>query len=242
MKAGTLKAVRLQKSFDGRTVVDRLSIYLEGGRVVGLLGPNGAGKTTAFYMMAGLLRPDRGTIFADQKDITLLGLSGRARLGIAYLPQERSVFQGLSVEQNLLAVLEFQDISGQEQAERKDMLLEEFSLGHLTKNPAGTLSGGEARRLEIARALAIDPSFLLMDEPFAGIDPITVLSIQEIIKRLRDQGIGILISDHNVRETLEICDRAYILNRGRVLASGDPLSISQDPEVRNVYLGEDFRL
>ena len=237
-----LAAQHIEKTFNRRKVVNGLSIYVESGETVGLLGPNGAGKTTTFYMIVGLLKPDNGKIFLDNTDLTGMSLSGRARAGISYLPQERSVFQGLSVEQNFLAVLELHDLTKAEQTARRDQLLDEFSLRHVAGNPAYSLSGGEARRLEIARALAIEPSFMLMDEPFAGIDPITVLTIQNIIEKLKQNGMGILISDHNVRETLRICDRAYILNQGQILESGDPQKISESPEVRAAYLGKDFRM
>ncbi len=242
MKAKRLAAQRLEKTFNARKVVDGLSIHVDSGEIVGLLGPNGAGKTTTFYMVVGLLKPDKGTVFLDENELTKLSLSARARAGISYLPQERSLFQGLTVGQNLLAVLEFQDITRQEQIKRRDELIVQFNLDHVASNLASSLSGGEARRLEIARALAIQPMFMLLDEPFAGIDPITVTSIQDIIKRLRAQGIGILISDHNVRETLRICDRAYILNQGKLLEAGDPERLSQSPLVRAVYLGDNFRL
>ena len=237
-----LAAQRIEKTFGNRKVVDGLSIYVESGETVGLLGPNGAGKTTTFYMIVGLLKPDSGKIFLDETDLTGMTLSNRARAGISYLPQDRSVFQGLTVEQNLLAVLELHNLTKAEQAARRDQLLDEFGLRRVAGNPGYSLSGGEARRLEIARALAIEPAFMLMDEPFAGIDPLTVLAIQEIIGKLRKNGIGILISDHNVRETLRICDRAYILNDGQILESGDPQQISESPEVKTAYLGEDFRL
>jgi len=242
MSRKTLSAIDLEKSFKGKTVVKGLSLNVQSAEIVGLLGPNGAGKTTTFYMMAGIFKPDRGKVLVDTLDITSMNLSQRARAGLSYLPQERSVFQGLSVEQNLLGVLEFQDISRQERLERKDRLLEEFNLQHVSRNRARSLSGGEARRLEIARALAIEPDFLLMDEPFAGIDPITVTTIQDIIIGLKARGMAILISDHNVRETMRICDRAFILSKGGILASGTPDEIAANPEVRTVYLGEGFSL
>ncbi len=242
MKDRRLLAQDLEKSFAGRKVVDGLSIQVQSGQIVGLLGPNGAGKTTTFYMVAGLLRPDKGAIFLDERELTRLDLSERAHRGISYLPQERSLFQGLSVKQNLLAVLEFQNLTRQEQLRRADILLDEFSLNYLADDCAGGLSGGEARRLEIARALAIDPVFMLLDEPFAGIDPITVTTIQNLVLRLRAKGIGILISDHNVRETLKICDRAYILNQGQILEAGHPEDLYQSARVRAVYLGENFRI
>ncbi len=242
MKTPSLKVRNLRKSFGSRTVVDSLSMDLDTGRIVGLLGPNGAGKTTAFYMIAGIIKPDSGLVFMGPTDITPKSLAGRARLGMAYLPQERSIFQGLTVEQNILAVLEFQDISNQERLERKERLLEEFSLQKVSKNTAVSLSGGEARRLEIARALAIEPLFLLMDEPFAGLDPITMTALQKIIVRLKKKGMGILISDHNVRETLKVCDTAFILSNGKILAEGTPEEIAADPRARTVYLGEGFRL
>jgi lipopolysaccharide export system ATP-binding protein len=223
-------------------VVREVDIGIEDGEVVGLLGPNGAGKTTTFYMMVGLARPDGGAVSLGEEDITALPMYQRARLGIGYLPQEASVFRKLSVEQNVLAILETLGLPPGELRHRGRELLQELGIESLHKQPAYTLSGGERRRLEIARALAISPSFILLDEPFAGIDPIAVLDIQKIIGQLRDRGIGILITDHNVRETLKITDRAYILRDGHVFRSGTPQELASDEEVRRVYLGEAFRL
>ena len=219
-----------------------VDLGLENGEVVGLLGPNGAGKTTTFYMMVGLARPDGGEVFLGDEDITPLPMYQRARLGIGYLPQEASVFRKLTVEQNVLAILETLGLPAGEQRPRARALLEELGIAALHKQPAYTLSGGERRRLEIARALAISPSFILLDEPFAGIDPIAVLDIQKIIAHLQGRGIGILITDHNVRETLKITDRAYILRDGDVFRAGTPQALASDEEVRRVYLGEAFLL
>lgn len=215
---------------------------MEQGEVVGLLGPNGAGKTTTFYMVVGLTAPDSGSVFLDEADITDLPMYLRARQGLSYLPQEPSVFRKLSVSDNIMAILETMDFTGQQRRDRMWQLLDELGLGHVAQSKAYTLSGGERRRVEIARALATDPSFMLLDEPFAGIDPIAVSDIQNIISKLRDAGIGILITDHNVRETLKITDRAYIINNGEIFRSGSPLELSNDPEVKRVYLGETFKL
>jgi lipopolysaccharide export system ATP-binding protein len=238
-----LQAESLQKSYLKRQVVDRVSLSVESGEVVGLLGPNGAGKTTCFYMIVGLIRADQGRVLLDGRDLTDLPMHQRARLGIGYLAQEASVFRRLSVEQNILAILETRkELSPQERRGRCDRLLEEFGIAHLNKSLAMSLSGGERRRLEIARALSIQPRFILLDEPFAGVDPIAVNDIKKIIQHLRGLSIGVLITDHNVRETLDICDRAYIINSGSVLAEGPTEKILADPEVRNVYLGEDFSM
>lgn len=215
---------------------------MEQGEVVGLLGPNGAGKTTTFYMVVGLTPPDSGDVFLDEMNITDLPMYLRARQGLSYLPQEPSVFRKLSVSENILAILETMNFTAQQRRDRMWQLLDELGLGHVAQSKAYTLSGGERRRVEIARALATDPSFMLLDEPFAGIDPIAVSDIQAIIGKLRDTGIGILITDHNVRETLKITDRAYIINNGEIFRSGSPLELSNDPEVKRVYLGETFKL
>ena len=237
-----LKAEALTKSYGRRVVVQHVDLDIRTGEVVGLLGPNGAGKTTTFYMVVGLARPDSGTVFLDKEDITGLPMYMRARQGIGYLPQEASVFRRLTAEQNVLAVLESRGMPPGERHSRTRELLDELGIGHIAGQAAYTLSGGERRRLEICRALATDPSFILLDEPFAGIDPIAVIDIQKIIAHLRDRGIGVLITDHNVRETLKITDRAYILREGEVFRSGTPEELASDEEVRRVYLGEAFRL
>jgi len=237
-----LRAERLTKSYAGRTVVKGISIEVRSGEVVGLLGPNGAGKTTTFYMIVGLTRPNDGRVFLGNDDVTELPMYQRARAGISYLPQEASVFRKLTVEENILAVLETLDITQAEREERLTALLDELSIAHLRHNKAHSLSGGERRRLEITRALVISPAFMLLDEPFAGIDPLAVLDIQNIVSQLRERGIGILITDHNVRETLGICDRAYILNDGVILEEGNPAQISASKKAREIYLGEKFRL
>jgi lipopolysaccharide export system ATP-binding protein len=239
----TLRAEEIAKSYRSRRVVSDLSLSISSGEVVGLLGPNGAGKTTAFYMIVGLVPCDSGRILLDNKDLTALPMHRRARLGVGYLPQEASVFRGLSVEENILAVLETRrdlDRLGRRQA--LEELLEELNVGHIRDSKGLSLSGGERRRVEIARALAAEPAFILLDEPFAGVDPISVLDIQRIIGHLRDRGIGVLITDHNVRETLGICGRAFILNAGTVIASGTADEILANRQVREVYLGEHFRL
>ena len=238
----TLRGSGLTKTYGRRTVVGQVDLRIDNGEVVGLLGPNGAGKTTTFYMVVGLARPDGGQVFLGEEDITSLPMYQRARQGIGYLPQEASVFRKLTVEENVLAILETLPLSPAERRPRARSLLEELGIAGLHKQPAYTLSGGERRRLEIARALAISPSFILLDEPFAGIDPIAVIDIQRIIAHLRERGIGILITDHNVRETLKITDRAYILRDGHVFRSGTPIELASDEEVRRVYLGEAFRL
>jgi lipopolysaccharide export system ATP-binding protein len=239
----TLRAEGIAKSYRSRQVVRSLSLSISSGEVVGLLGPNGAGKTTAFYMIVGLVPCDRGRIMLDDADVTALPMHRRARLGVGYLPQEASVFRGLTVEENVLAVLETRkdlDAAGRHQALGE--LLEELNISHIRDSKGISLSGGERRRVEIARALAAEPAFILLDEPFAGVDPISVLDIQRIIGHLRDRGIGVLITDHNVRETLGICGRAFILNAGEVIASGTSDEILADRQVREVYLGENFRL
>ena len=238
-----LRAVSLQKSYRKRQVVDGVSLTVESGEVVGLLGPNGAGKTTSFYMIVGLIRADSGEVLLDGEDLTDLPMHQRARLGIGYLAQEPSVFRRLTVEQNILAILETRkELSPQDRRQRCQQLLEEFGIAHLSESMAMSLSGGERRRLEIARALSIQPRFILLDEPFAGVDPIAVIDIKKIIQHLRDLSIGVLITDHNVRETLDICDRATIISAGSVLAEGPTESILADPQVRSVYLGEHFSM
>ncbi|MFA5915154.1 MAG: LPS export ABC transporter ATP-binding protein [Burkholderiales bacterium] len=237
-----LKASNLKKRYKSRTVVQDVSLEVQSGEVVGLLGPNGAGKTTCFYMMVGLVRLDGGSIGLDGTDISKFPIHRRARLGLSYLPQETSVFRKLTVQENVQAVLELQDLSETQIEERLESLLHELHIAHLRNNPALSLSGGERRRVEIARALATRPSFILLDEPFAGVDPIAVLDIQKIIGFLKQRGIGVLITDHNVRETLGICDHAYIINEGSVLAQGKPDEIVYNENVRRVYLGEHFRM
>ena len=237
-----LQAVELSKSYRGRKVVDDVNLEIEQGEVVGLLGPNGAGKTTTFYILVGLARPDAGRVLLDGQDITDLPMYLRARNGLSYLPQEPSVFRKLTVEENLLAVLETLPLSGEQRRERVEELLAQMGLEGVRHNPAHTLSGGERRRLEIARSLVLEPSFVLLDEPFSGIDPITVKDIQKIVADLSRAGIGVLITDHNVRETLKVTDRAYIIHDGRIFRAGRPAELSADPEVRRVYLGEGFSL
>jgi len=232
----------LRKRYGSRVVVKDVSLEVSSGEVVGLLGPNGAGKTTCFYMIVGLIAVDDGSIHLDGREISHFAMHRRARMGLSYLPQEASVFRKLTVEENIRAVLELQEVSDAETESRLSGLLRDLSIAHLRQSTALSLSGGERRRVEIARALATRPSFILLDEPFAGIDPIAVLDIQKIIRFLRERGIGILITDHNVRETLGICDRAYIINDGLVLASGKPDEIVYNENVRRVYLGENFRL
>lgn len=232
----------LVKSYRKRRVVDGVSIHVEPGEVVGLLGPNGAGKTTTFYMMVGLISPDEGRVFLGEKDMTTLAMYERARLGISYLPQEPSVFRKLTVEDNVRAILEFMDIPEEELEERLKLHLEDLGILHLSNVKAYALSGGERRRLEIARAMVNKPSFLLLDEPFSGIDPIAVGDVQGIVLELKKKGIGVLVTDHNVGATLGICDRAYIMDAGKLLKSGTPAEILESPKVREVYLGERFRL
>ena len=239
---GTLAAIGLVKAFGGRRVVNDVTIGLRRGEAVGLLGPNGAGKTTAFYMIVGLIKADAGVIELDGHDVTGLPMYRRARLGIGYLPQEPSIFRGLSVEDNIRSVLEAVEPNRAKREEELDRLLEEFNIARIRKSPAIALSGGERRRVEIARALATRPSFMLLDEPFAGIDPIAVGDIQELVRHLTRRGIGVLITDHNVRETLGLVDRAYIVHSGSILMEGDPDEIVQSEKVRRVYLGEEFRL
>ena len=238
----TLQGVELSKSYRGRKVVDNVQVEIGQGEVVGLLGPNGAGKTTTFYMIVGLARPDSGQVLLNGQEITDLPMYLRARSGISYLPQEPSVFRQLTSEENLLAVLETLPLTPEQQRDRLEELLAQMGLETVRQSKAYMLSGGERRRLEIARSLTLQPSFILLDEPFSGIDPLTVRDLQELIRELSRSGIGVLITDHNVRETLSVTDRAYIVNRGRIMAKGTPRDLSDNPEVRRVYLGDTFRL
>jgi lipopolysaccharide export system ATP-binding protein len=238
----TLSLENLVKIYKGRQVVNSVSMKIKNNSVVGLLGPNGAGKTTTFYMTIGMIKPDKGHVFLDDEDITTYPMYLRARRGVGYLPQETSVFKKLTVKQNIMAILETLSISKLEQEERADMLLNELGIKHLMNQKANLLSGGERRRLEITRALATNPSFILLDEPFAGIDPLAVIDIKKIIVHLKNRGIGILISDHNVRETLEACDKAYILNDGEIIESGPPEKIVSSETARRIYLGNEFKL
>ncbi len=237
---GILRAEEISKSYQGRRVVDGVSVSVETGEVVGLLGPNGAGKTTSFYMIVGLITPDSGQVYLQGRSITGLAMYQRARIGISYLPQEPSVFRKLSVEDNLMAILETLSLSSHQRRERMELLVEQMGLEKVRKNKGYMLSGGERRRVEIARSLAIRPQFLLLDEPFSGIDPIQVLELQKIIANLRLSGIGILVTDHNVRETLRVTDRAYIINNGKIFRAGTPEQLARDADVRRVYLGEGF--
>ena len=238
-----LSASGLSKSFRGRAVVRDFAFSLDQGEIVGLLGPNGAGKTTCFYMIVGLIAADAGTIRIDDRDVTTLPMHARARLGVGYLPQEASVFRSLSVADNILAILELRaDLDRDGRQAELEQLLDDLQIGHIAGQKGVSLSGGERRRVEIARALAAKPRFMLLDEPFAGIDPISVVDIQRIVRQLKSRGIGILITDHNVRETLGICERAYIMSEGAVLAKGDPAAILANEQVREVYLGREFRM
>jgi lipopolysaccharide export system ATP-binding protein len=239
---GPLRAAGLVKSYRRRCVVNQVSLEVHPGEIVGLLGPNGAGKTTTFYLVVGLEEPDQGSVWLGETEITRFPLSRRARLGISYLPQEPSVFRKLTVEQNLLAILETLPLSPADRRQRLDQLIDEFRLHHVRRNRGYALSGGERRRTEIARMLTIEPKYILLDEPFAGIDPIAIDDLQQIIARLQERGIGILITDHNVREALAITDRAYIISEGQLFRTGTPEVLTEDPEVRRVYLGEKFRL
>ncbi|MDA9409060.1 LPS export ABC transporter ATP-binding protein [Bradyrhizobium sp. CCBAU 45384] len=241
-RPGFLAVHSVEKSFGSRQVVRGVSIYVRRGEAVGLLGPNGAGKTTVFYMITGLIKADRGAIELDGHDVTQLPMYQRARLGIGYLPQEASIFRGLTVEQNIRAVLEVVEPSRKKREQQLDSLLDEFNITRLRKSPSIALSGGERRRVEIARALATRPNYMLLDEPFAGIDPIAVGDIQDLVRHLTNRGIGVLITDHNVRETLGLTDRAYIVYAGEILTEGSPDEIVADPDVRRLYLGEEFRL
>ncbi len=237
-----LRAEGLVKRYKKRTVVDQVTVEVRQGEIVGLLGPNGAGKTTTFFMIVGMVRPNSGRVFLEEKEVTTLPMYRRARLGIGYLPQEASVFRRLTVRENILAVLELSGLTKKEQEEKCDRLLLDFGLTHLVKSPGYVLSGGERRRTEIARALALDPRFMLLDEPFAGIDPIAVEEIMKIINTLKERNIGVLITDHNVHETLSITDHSYLLFEGKILKSGTADSLANDPEARKLYLGEKFKL
>jgi len=239
---GIIHTSALQKSYKGRTVVNNVSVTLKQGEIVGLLGPNGAGKTTTFYMVVGLIKPDEGTVFLNEEDITKLPMYKRAQMGIGYLPQEASVFRSLSVEDNILAVLEMTSLSKEERLLKLESLLDEFNLQLVRKNNGDSLSGGERRRTEIARALAVDPKFILLDEPFAGVDPIAVEDIQTVVAKLKTKNIGILITDHNVNETLSICDRAYLLIEGKIFKHGTAEELADDEDVRRLYLGTNFTL
>jgi lipopolysaccharide export system ATP-binding protein len=236
-----LKAVGVAKSYNGRRVVNGIDVEVTGGEIVGLLGPNGAGKTTTFYMMVGLVQPEQGKVILNDEDVTSAPIYKRARAGISYLPQESSVFRRLTVADNLFAILQTLDLSSEEQKERAQSLMNMLGISHLADHKAFTLSGGERRRVEIARALVLSPYFLLLDEPFTGVDPIAVAEIQKIVRRLVKSGIGILITDHNVRETLGICDRAYIVNEGNILEEGTPEKIASSAQARKFYLGEGFK-
>ena len=238
----TLSLNKLVKTYNGRPVVNSVSLNIEDSKVVGLLGPNGAGKTTTFYMTIGIIKADKGRVLLDDEDITSYPMYLRARRGVGYLPQETSIFRKLTVKQNIMAILEIMPISKSEQKKRTDMLLDELGIKHLANQKANLLSGGERRRLEITRSLVTNPSFILLDEPFAGIDPLAVIDIKKIIGHLKKRGIGILISDHNVRETLEVCDKAYILNNGKIIESGSPQKIASSETARRIYLGDEFKL
>jgi lipopolysaccharide export system ATP-binding protein len=238
----TIHTKELVKSYKGRTVVNHVSVDVKQGEIVGLLGPNGAGKTTTFYMVVGLIKPDEGRVFLDDEDITKLPMYKRAQMGIGYLPQEASVFRKLSVEDNIMAVLEMTKLTKKERVDKLESLLDEFNLHHVRKNNGDSLSGGERRRTEIARALAVDPKFILLDEPFAGVDPIAVEDIQTVVAKLKYKNIGILITDHNVNETLSICDRAYLLIEGKIFKHGTAEELADNEQVRRLYLGTNFEL
>jgi len=237
-----LQACEISKTYAGRKVVDDVSMLVEEGEVVGLLGPNGAGKTTSFHVIVGLISPDSGKVLLDDKDISSLAMYQRARRGISYLPQEPSIFRKLTVEENLLAILESLPLNGRQRRERAQVLIEQMGLERVRQNKGYALSGGERRRVEIARSLVIEPSFLLLDEPFSGIDPIQVFELQKIIFDLKHGGIGVLVTDHNVRDTLAVTDRAYIIHNGKIFRAGSPESLGRDPEVKRIYLGESFQL
>jgi len=238
-----LEAKNLAKSYSGRKVVIDVSMAVESNQIVGLLGPNGAGKTTCFYMIAGLVNADRGSVFINDRNVTKLPIHGRANVGLSYLPQEASVFRKLTVAQNIMAILETRkDLKHKGRKEEIERLLEEFHITHIRGSLGMALSGGERRRVEIARAIATNPQFILLDEPFAGVDPISVNDIKQIVSHLRNRGLGVLITDHNVRETLDICEKAYIVSEGHIIAEGDPQTVMDNATVRKVYLGEDFRL
>ncbi|MEF1204533.1 LPS export ABC transporter ATP-binding protein [Photobacterium damselae] len=238
-----LKAEHLAKSYNGRKVVSDVSLQVESGKIVGLLGPNGAGKTTSFYMIVGLVARDEGSITIDDTDISLQPMHNRSRMGIGYLPQEASIFRRLSVHDNLMAVLQTRkELTKQERQDKLEELLDEFNIQHIRNSMGMALSGGERRRVEIARALAANPKFILLDEPFAGVDPISVIDIKKIIEHLRDRGLGVLITDHNVRETLDVCEHAYIVSQGQLIANGTPEQVLNDEHVKRVYLGDQFRL
>ncbi|MDP3394480.1 LPS export ABC transporter ATP-binding protein [Sediminibacterium sp.] len=238
----TIQTNNLYKSYKGRTVVNNVSVNVKQGEIVGLLGPNGAGKTTSFYMVVGLIKPDEGSVFLNDQDITKLPMYKRAQMGIGYLPQEASVFRKLTVEDNIMAVLEMTNLTKAERHHKMESLLDEFNLHHVRKNNGDSLSGGERRRTEIARALAVDPKFILLDEPFAGVDPIAVEDIQGVVAKLKYKNIGILITDHNVNETLSICDRAYLLIEGKIFKHGTAEELAEDEQVRRLYLGTNFEL
>lgn len=238
----TIQTNNLYKSYKGRTVVNNVSVNVKQGEIVGLLGPNGAGKTTSFYMVVGLIKPDEGSVFLNDQDITKLPMYKRAQMGIGYLPQEASVFRKLTVEDNIMAVLEMTNLTKAERIHKMESLLDEFNLHHVRKNNGDSLSGGERRRTEIARALAVDPKFILLDEPFAGVDPIAVEDIQGVVAKLKYKNIGILITDHNVNETLSICDRAYLLIEGKIFKHGTAEELAEDEQVRGLYLGTNFEL
>jgi lipopolysaccharide export system ATP-binding protein len=239
-KLQTLETIEISKSYSGRRVVDDVSVYVSRGEIVGLLGPNGAGKTTSFYMVVGLISPDSGKVVMDGVDLTHMPMFRRANQGISYLPQEASVFRKLTVEENLMAILQTRRMTGRDRKEKMNRLIAQMGLETVRRSKGYVLSGGERRRVEIARSLAIDPSFLLLDEPFSGIDPIQVIELQRIILDLKSDGLGILVTDHNVRETLSVTDRAYIINSGKIFRAGSPDALAADPEVKRVYLGESF--